>query len=237
MGDISGSGFGGFAQYVCADEKILALKSAQMSFEEAASMPHCGLLAIQGLNKYGSIQAGQKILINGSGGGVGTIAVQLAKLNGAEVTCIDKEEKLDVLKSLGADHVVDYRNEDFTQTERRYDLILDPMAHRSLNDYLSVMNPTGKYVVIGGKMKLIFQLVLRKKRIFKTTGKQIGLLMYEPNIEDLQTLTELFDAGKFKPVIDKIYPLSETADAMRYLLGGHAKGKLVITISNNNSMD
>jgi len=230
FGDISGCGWGGFAEYVCACENVLALKSSEMSFEEAAAMPHTAVLAIQGLHKYGPIQKGQKILINGSGGGVGTFGLQIAKSYGAEVTCIDSTIKMDFLKFLGADHVIDYTREDFRQSASRYDLILDPMAHRSLLDYSRVMNPKGKYVMIGGAVKRIFQMLYLGLWISMTSNKKIGFLVHKPNREDLNALNKLYEDGKIKPIIDRSYPLSEVAEALRYFGEGQVRGKIIITV-------
>ena len=233
FGDLSVSGFGAFAEYVCASESALALKSASMTFEEAAAVPQAAVLALQGLRDRRQIQPGQKVLINGAGGGVGTFAVQLAKYFGAEVTGVDSTKKLDMLRSLGADQVIDYTQEDFTQNGQHYDLILDVVARRSIFDYKRALSPKGVYLMVGGSTAAIFQAFLLGPFISMTGSKKMGVLMLKPN-KDLAFLKELFEAGKVKPVIDKSYPLSEAAEAFRYLEEGHAQGKVVITLEHNN---
>jgi NADPH:quinone reductase-like Zn-dependent oxidoreductase len=229
FGDISGGSWGGFAEYVCARENELVSKPASMTFEEAAAVPQAGVLAIQGLRYKGQIQKGQKVLINGCGGGVGTFAVQIAKLFGAEVTGVDTASKLDMLCSIGADHVIDYTKEDFTK--KSYDLILDVVAHRSIFDYKRALNPKGAYVIIGGSTPTILKAVFLGPLISITTGKKIGLLWHKPN-KYLDFLIELLEAGRIAPVIDKCYQLSEVPEAIKYLGEGHAKGKVIITIEH-----
>ncbi len=233
FGDLSTSGFGAFAEYVCASESALALKSASMTFEEAAALPQAAVLALQGLRDKGQIQPGQKVLINGAGGGVGTFAVQLAKYFGAEVTGVDSTKKLDMLRSLGADQVIDYTQEDYTRSGQHYDRIIDVVARRSIFDYKRALNPRGIYLMVGGSTAAIFQVFLLGPLISMTGSKKMGALMLKPN-KDLAFLKELFEAGKVKPVIDRRYPLSEAAEAFRYLEEGHAKGKVVITLEHNN---
>ena len=234
FGDISGAGWGGFAEYVCARENVLALKSASMTFDEAAAIPQAGVLALQGLRDTGQIQSGQKVLINGAGGGVGTFGIQMAKLFGAEVTGVDSTPKLHMMRSIGADHVIDYTQEDFTKNGQRYDLILDVVARRSLSDYKRALSPKGIFVMVGGSMPVIFQTLFLGPLISKTGGKKITALMHKPNPKDLNSMTELFEAGQVVPIIDRRYPLSEVAEAFRYFGEGHAKGKVVITLEHNN---
>ena len=229
FGDISGCGWGGFAEYVCALENALSLKSASITFEEAAAVPQAAVLALQGLRYKRQIQPGQKVLINGAGGGAGTFAIQIAKSFGAEVTGVDNTSKLDIMRSIGADQVIDYTKEDFTKNGQRYDFILDFAAHHSVFDYKRALSPKGIYVVVGGSSARIFQVVLLGPWISITEGKKMGLLIHKPN-KDLAFMKELFEAGKVKPVIDRRYPMSETAEALRYFGEGHAKGKLVITL-------
>lgn len=229
FGDLCQSGWGGFADYVCARENALALKPAGMTFEEAAAVPQAAVLALSGLRHKRQIQPGQKVLINGAGGGAGTFAVQIAKSCGAEVTGVDSTKKLDVTRSIGADHVIDYTKEDFTKNEQRYDLILDFAAHRSIFGYKRALNPEGIYVVVGGSSGRIFQAVFMGPWISMTGGKKMGLLLHKPN-KDLAFIMELFEAGKVIPVIDRRYPLSEVPEALRYFGEGLAKGKLVITV-------
>ncbi len=230
FGDISGCGWGGFAEYVSAHENAVMLKPAKMTFEEAAAVPQAALLALQGLRDKGQIQPGQKVLINGAGGGVGTFAVQIAKSFGAEVTGVDSTRKLDMLRSIGADQVIDYTQEDFTQNGQRYDLILDVVAYRSIFDYKRALSPKGIYVMVGGSMAAIFQAVLLGPWISMTGSKKLGLLIYKQN-KDLVFMKELFEASKVVPVIDRRYTLSEVAEALRYFGEGHAKGKVVITVA------
>jgi NADPH:quinone reductase-like Zn-dependent oxidoreductase len=233
FGDLSGCGFGGFAEYVSAPESALASKSDSMTFEEAAAIPQAGLLALQGLRDKGQIQPGQKVLINGAGGGVGTFGVQIAKSFGAEVTGVDSTGKLDLLRSIGADSVIDYTQEDFAKGGQRYDLILDVVTYRSILDYQRVLNPRGTYVMLGGGCwSRVWQTMLLGPLVSMTTGKRMGILMHNPN-KNLAFVKELFEAGRVKPVIDRRYPLSEVPEALRYFGDGHVKGKVVITMEHN----
>ncbi len=231
--DLSVCGFGAFAEYVCVPEKELSLKSASMTFEDAATLPQAAILALQGLRDKRQIQPGQKVLMNGAGGGVGTFAVQIAKLFGAEVTGVDSTEKLDMMRSIGADHVIDYTQEDFTKSGQRYDLILDVVVSRSISDYKRALNPKGIVAMIGGSMGRVFRNALLGPLISRS--KKMSILVWKSNKkEDMAFLTELLEAGKVVPVIDRRYPLSETAEAFRYFEEGHHQGKLVITVEHNN---
>ena len=222
---------GGFAEYACKSERALALKPANLSFEEAAAIPQAAFIALQGIHDKGKVQPGQKVLINGAGGGTGTFAIQLAKLAGAEVTGVDNTEKLDFMRSLGADYVIDYTKEDFTKSGKQYDLILDVIAyHRSIFAYKRVLRPNGSYFMAGGSVATIFQMLLLGPWIRRTTGKKIRLLVVQTESKDLVYITELIESGKVELVIDKRYTLNETAEALRYLGEGHAKGKIVITV-------
>ncbi|MFC1992672.1 NAD(P)-dependent alcohol dehydrogenase [Chloroflexota bacterium] len=234
-GDLSyPHGFGAFAEYVCIPENALRLKPASMTFEEAAAIPAAALVALQHLRVKRPIQPGQKVLINGAGGGAGTFAVQLAKYFGAEVTGVDSTRKLDMLRSIGADHVIDYTQEDFTKNGRHYDLILDVVVHRSVFDYKHALSPKGICLFVGGSMTRVFINSFLGSLISMTGSKKIGLGTWKPNTkEDLDLLKELFEAGKVVPVIDKRYSLSEVAEAFRYLEEGNAQGKLVITMEHN----
>jgi NADPH:quinone reductase-like Zn-dependent oxidoreductase len=206
-----------------------------MTFEEAAAVPTAAVVALQNLRGKRPIQPGQKVLINGAGGGVGTFAVQLAKYFGAEVTGVDSTRKLDMLRSIGADQVIDYTQEDFTKSGRRYDLILDVVVHRSIFDYKRALSPKGICVFVGGSMTRVFLNMFLGLLISITGSKKMGIVMWKPNKkEDLVFLKELFEAGKVVPVIDRRYPLSETAEAFRYLEEGHAQGKVVITVEHND---
>jgi NADPH:quinone reductase-like Zn-dependent oxidoreductase len=224
----------GFAEYVCAPEKALARKPASMTFEEAAAIPQAACIALQGIRDKGQVQPGQQVLINGAGGGAGTFAVQLAKLYGAEVTGVDNTGKMDFLRSLGADHVIDYTREDFTKNGKQYDLILDVVAHRSVFAYRRALRPNGSYFAVGGSVAIFFQILLLGPWIRRTTGKKIRILAVQPNRKDLVFITELCEAGKVVPVIDRQYPLSGVPEALRYLGEGRAKGKVVITVEVNN---
>ncbi|MFC1866144.1 NAD(P)-dependent alcohol dehydrogenase [Chloroflexota bacterium] len=226
-------GFSTFAEYVCIPENALRLKPTSMTFEEAAAIPTAGVVALQNLLAKRPIHQGQKVLINGAGGGVGTFTVQIAKYFGAEVTGVDSKEKLDMLRSIGADHVIDYTQEDFTKNGQLYDLILDVVVHRWIFDYKRALSPEGICVMVGGSITRVFLNVLLGKLM--TGKKKIGLGAWKPNKrEDLDYLKELFEAGKVKPVIDRCYPLSEVPDAFRYLEEGHVQGKVVIAMENNN---
>jgi len=221
---------GGFAEYVCTRGKTLMLKPAKLTFEEAAAIPQGGVIAYQAMREKGKVQAGQKVLINGAGGSAGTFAVQLAKLYGAEVTGVDHTGKMDFLRSLGADQVIDYTREDFTRNKNRYDLILDVIAHRSVFAYSRALKQNGTAFFVGGSAATLFQILLIGPLIKRARGKNIRLLMVLQNRNDLIAITELCEAGKVKPVIDKRYPLREVPEALRYVGEGRAKGKVVITV-------
>ena len=232
FGDIAGGGFGGFAEYVSVPEKLLARKSPKMTFNQAAGLPQAGLLALQGLRFHGELKAGQKILINGAGGGVGTLALQYAKYMGAEVTCVDVKEKFDLLSSLGADHLVDFRKEDYTRTGQQYDKILDVIAHRSVSDYKRALKPGGIFSMIGGSMGLLLlQMMVTAPILSWFSNKKIGIMGYRVNRKDLEFLNQLFEEGKVIPVIDKCFALADVPDAFRYFISGTFKGKIVISIS------
>ena len=225
---------GGLAEYACKSEKALALKPAGMTFEEAAAIPQAAFIALQGIRDKGQVQPGQKVLINGAGGGAGTFAIQLAKLFGAEVTGVDNTEKLGLMSKIGADHVIDYTQEDFTKNEQQYDLIIDVVAHRSVFAYKRALKPRGSCFVVGGSLATFFQILLLGPWIRRTTGKKIGVLVVQPNQKDLVFMAELYKAGTVVPVVDRRYPLNEAAEAIRYLGEGHAKGKVVITLDHDN---
>jgi len=227
-GDLSGR-WGGFAEYACAQEKALALKPATMSFEEAAAIPQAAMLAVQGLIDKGKIHAGQKLLINGAGGGVGTFGVQIAKLYGIEVTGVDSTGKLDMLRSLGFDHVIDYTREDFTKNGQQYDLILDAKTNRSMFDYARALSPHGVYVTVGGSTGRLFQSLLVGPWISMVNKKHIRLVALKTN-KDLIYMNQLFEAGKVKPVIDGPYKLENFHEAFRIFDKAEHKGKVVITM-------
>ena len=221
---------GGFAEYVCKREDRLALKPANMSFEEAAAVPMAAVTALQGLRDKGQIQPGQKVLINGASGGGGTFAVQIAKSFGAEVTGVCSTRNLDRARSIGADQVIDYTQEDFTKKGQRYDLILAANGYHPILDYKRALSPKGIYVMTGGSMAQMFQAMLLGPWISKTGSKKMGFMVAEQSQKDLVFLKELLEARKVVPVIERRYPLSQVAEAVRYLEEGHAQGKIVITV-------
>jgi NADPH:quinone reductase-like Zn-dependent oxidoreductase len=229
FGDLSEGGWGAFAEYTCACENNLILKPSSMTFEEAACLSHGGNLAVQGLIDFGQIKSGQKVLINGGCGSTGTLAIQIAKLFDVEVTGVDRSEKLDMMRALGADHVIDYTKEDFTKNGRQYDLIFDVKTNRSIFDYKRALSPNGIYVTVGGKTSRILQLVFWGKLIRKYKMYMVG---YKAN-KDLSYLVELFKAGKLKPVIDKCFPIEKTAEAFQYFGDGCFKGKIVIRLDHS----
>ncbi len=231
FGDIAGSHFGGFAEYVSVNEKLLAKKSSRMSFNQAAALPQTGLLALQGLRYGGDIQQGQSILINGAGGGVGTLALQYAKSIGATVSCVDLPQKFELLKALGADNVIDFTKEDYTNTGEKYDKILDVIAHRSAADYKRALKPNGVFAMIGGSMGgLLLRMMLIEPFLSKFRKQKLGIMGYRPNRTDLDLLSQLFDSGKVIPVIDKTFKLHEIAEAFRYFISGKFIGKIVIEV-------
>jgi NADPH:quinone reductase-like Zn-dependent oxidoreductase len=221
---------GGFAEYVCARESALALKPASMTFEVAAAIPQAAVIALQGIRDKGHVQPGQKVLINGAGGGAGTFAVQLAKIYGAEVTGVDNTGKLDFMRSLGADHVIDHTQEDFTKNRKQYELILDIVAHRSVFAYKRALRTNGSYFLAGGSVATMFQILLLGPWISMIESKRMRVLAVRPNTEDVDFMTALIETGKVRPVIDKTYPLSEVPEAIGYIGEGHAQGKVVITV-------
>lgn len=232
FGDVSGSGLGGFAEYACAREDLLAHKPSNISFEEAAAVGVVGFTAIQGLRDTGHIQSGEKVLVNGASGGVGMFAVQLAKYYGAEVTGVCSTRNLELVRSIGADHVIDYTREDFTQTGQQYDLIYCAVGNRSVADYKRALKPQGRCVIAGfTTLPRLFSHIIIGAWASRS-GKKIGLMgTAQPNKKDLLFIKELLESGSVKPVIDKRYPLSETADAIRYLETGRARGKVIIAVA------
>ena len=221
---------GGFAEYVCTHGKIWALKPANMTFEQAAAIPQAGVIALQGIRDKAQVQPGHKVLINGAGGGAGSFAVQLAKLYGAEVTGVDNTGKLDFVRSLGADHVIDYTRENFTQNRKQYDFILDLIAYRSAFAYARALKPQGSYYAVGGSLVTFLQFLLFGPWIRRASGKKVRLLVVQRNRKDLETITELCVSCKIRTMIDKRYTLREVPEALRYFGEERTKGKIVITM-------
>jgi NADPH:quinone reductase-like Zn-dependent oxidoreductase len=225
---------GAFAEYVCAIENKLALKPANITFEDAAAAPVAAISALQGLRDKGRIQPGQKVLVDGASGGVGTFAVQIAKSFGAEVTAVCSTRNVDTARSIGADHVIDYKREDFTQSGQRYDLILAANAYHSIFDYRRALSQDGICVMVGGGGIQILQVMLLGPLLSLMGSKKMSFVMAKINKGDLVPLKDLLEAGKFVPIIDRRYPLSGVAEALRYLEQGHAQGKVVITVAHSN---
>jgi NADPH:quinone reductase-like Zn-dependent oxidoreductase len=230
FGDIGAWGNGAFAEYVCVPEKAFARKPANLTFEQAAAVPMAALTALQGLRDAGQIQPGQKVLINGASGGVGTFAVQIANYYGAEVTGVCSTDKMDMVRSLGAKHVIDYTKEDFTKNGQKYDLILGVNGFQPISAYKRALTPRGIYVMAGGDAGQIFQGMLLAPRMSENGGRKMGSVTARTSQKDLTVLKELLEAGKITPVIDRSYPLSEAKEALRYMGEGHARGKVVITM-------
>ncbi|MDQ3005772.1 MAG: NAD(P)-dependent alcohol dehydrogenase [Chloroflexota bacterium] len=230
--EVFGVGSGGFAEYALAGKSKLATKPANLSFEAAAAVPVAAFTALQGLRDTGQIQAGQKVLVNGASGGVGHFAVQIAKSYGAEVTGVCSTPKLGMVRSIGADHVVDYTGEDFTRNGQHYDLIYDAVGNRSVSAYLRALSSQGKCVIAGfTSLPRLFEYMILGRLMSKTAGKQIiGQGLASTAHENLLVIKEMLETGKVVPVIDKCYPLSETAEAIRYLETGHARGKVIVVV-------
>jgi NADPH:quinone reductase-like Zn-dependent oxidoreductase len=229
-GDIFSFGSGAFAEYVCVPEHAVARKPSNLSFEQAAAVPMAALTALQCLRDVGKIQPGQKVLIYGASGGVGTFAVQIAKAFGAEVTAVCSTGKMDMVRSIGADHVIDYTREDFTKNGQCYDLILAANGYRSIWKYRRALNPKGVYVMAGGSMSQIFQAVLLGRLLSQNGGRKLSGMTARSSQQDLLAINELIESGRVTPVIDHCYPFTEIRTALRYLGEGHAVGKVVITM-------
>ena len=239
--EVFGGRTGAFAEYVCARaDRAIVLKPANITFEQAASVPIAAITALQGLRDKGHVQPGQKVLINGASGGVGTFAVQIAKSFGADVTGVCSTRNLDLVRSLGADHVIDYTKEDFTKGDERYDVILDNVGTQPLSGFRHALQPKGICVMIGGGGPNDGGLIGPMGRpivallMSPFISQKMGMMMAELNKEDLTILGDLMQSGKVKPVIDRTYPLSQIAEAMRYLEAGHARGKVIITVGQDN---
>jgi len=223
---VGDGGYGGYAEYACVDENKFVPKPADLTFEDAAAMPMAALTALQGLRDKGRIQAGQKVLVNGASGGVGTFAVQIARSYGTEVTGVCRTAKMDLVRSIGADHVVDYTQEDVTKKKERYDLIFDAAAFRSVLKYKRILSSGGIYVIAGGSMARIFQTIF----VSKTGARNMKFIVASVKQEDLLSILELMKAGKVRSIVDKRFPLGETPEAFRYFEEGCTRGKVVITV-------
>ncbi len=230
-GDIAMRGTGGFAEYACASEEALALKPANLSFEEAAAVPMAAITALQSLRDGGKVQPGQQVLIHGAAGGVGTFAVQIAKHYGAEVTGVCSTRNIDLVSSLGADHIIDYTREDFAKKGKQYDLILAINGNRSIYDYRRALKPQGMYLMAGGMDKQLFQALMLGSLLSKPNGQKFSSFSAKTTRADLDFIRDLIESGRIKPVIDRLYPLSETASALRYIGEGHARAKIVIQVA------
>jgi NADPH:quinone reductase-like Zn-dependent oxidoreductase len=226
----STTGRGTFAEFVCAKENLITLKPANLTFEQAAAVPVAAMTALQGLCDKGNIQPGQKVLINGASGGVGTFAVQIAKAFGAEVTAVCSTRNKEMVRSLGADYVIDYKKEDFTLSGVQYDLILAVNGFHPIEDYLRALKPSGSYVVAGGAMRQLIQAGSNRKRISRTGGQKTIVHSLVQSQKDLIVIKELFESGKIMPIVDGCYPLSKTAEAFWYFEKEHPRGKVVITM-------
>ena len=235
VGDLFMYGHGAFAEYVCAPENAFTRKSASMSFEEAATYPQAAIIALQALRGKKQIEPGHKVLINGGGGGMGTFGIQIAKYYGAEVTGVDSARKLDMMQSIGADHVIDYRQEDFTKRGKYYDIIVDTVARWSLSEYKRILNPGGLFVMVGGSRSAILQAAFLGPLYSRSGEQHLGLNLWsEPyNKEDMDFLEELFKSGDVVPVIDRCYPLCKIPEAIMYLEEGLALGKVVMTVKSD----
>ncbi len=229
-GDISGRGWGGFSEYVAVRPDVLAHKPSSMSFEQAAATPQAAVLALQALRSKTRIKPGDRVLINGAGGGAGTFAVQLAKSFRAEVTVADKAGKLDMLAALGADHVIDCDTTDFTRTGQRYDFILDVVASRSARAYRRAVSPNGSLVVVGGRLWVIARVALGGFVASFIGSRRLSTLVHRPNRRDLESVSELFEQGAITPVIERTYSLSDVPEALQHFGGGTVKGKIVINV-------
>lgn len=230
FGDLCESGFGAFAEYACAPETVFARKPAGMSFEQAAAVPQAGMLAVQGLIDVGGIRSGQSILLNGAGGGVGTFALQIAKVHDVAVTAVDSAAKLDMLRAMGADRVIDYRTEDFTKGGQRYDLILDPKTNRAPWSYARALNPGGVYATVGGQIPLVLAMLALRPVLAGGASKQLRLVALKPN-KDLGYLSQLFEAGSLAPVIDGPYKLENIGEAFSRFATAEHRGKIVLTVA------
>ena len=230
FGDLSGVGFGAFAEFVVAPERVLAPKSPSLTFEQAAAVPHAGLLALQSLRGKRPVQPGDRVLINGAGGGVGSFGIPLARMMGAEVTGVDAEAKFDVMRSFGAEHVIDYRAQDFTKQGERYDVILDVTSRRSVIAYRRALEPGGAAVLVGGSIPALLGTATIGALLSRTTDERYSVLVHRPNRDDLAELNRHIEAGTVTPVIDSVWPLEEISEAVALVGRSEAKGKVIVTV-------
>lgn len=233
--DLSACGWGGFAEYVAVPENVLTRKPANITFEQAAAVPQSGLLALQGLIDVGHIKPGEKLLINGASGGSGTIAVQIAKTFGVEITGVCSTGKMEFVRSLGVDHVIDYTQEDFTRNDQQYDLIIDAQGHHSILDCRRALKPKGIYAIHGGSTSSINQFMFFGPLVSLFSGRTLKIMIHKAN-KGLDAMCKYLESGNVVPVIDKCYPLSEIADALRYYGERRTKGKIVISVVRNNEI-
>ncbi|MEZ4644823.1 MAG: NAD(P)-dependent alcohol dehydrogenase [Chloroflexota bacterium] len=226
FGDLSGYGRGGFAEYVAAPESVLALKPANVSFAQAAAVPMTAVTALQGLRDKGRLRPGQRVLINGASGGVGAFAVQIARALGGEVTAVISTHKMDIVRAIGADHIIDYTQEDFSQSGQQYDLVFDTVGNRSVTEYKRILTHQGHFVTTAFLPSLMFW----GPWLSLAEGIEMRNMVAKPNQQDLNVLRELLETNQIMPIIDRCYPLSAVPDALQYLGQGHAKGKVIITM-------
>jgi NADPH:quinone reductase-like Zn-dependent oxidoreductase len=237
--EVFGQGSGTFADYACARESFVTLKPADLSFEAAAAVPVAAITALQGLRDIGQIQPGQQVVIQGAGGGVGTFAVQIAKCLGAEVTAVYNPKNVDLVRSLGADHIIDYTQEDFTKQRQRYDLILAVNGYHPLSAYRRALRPKGRFVLVGASsdhlLQAVFQTMILGPMTSRMSSKKTKFFVANVNQKDLEFVRGLIEAGKVTPIIDRQYPLSKTAEALRFMGEGHVRGKIVITMDESDT--
>ncbi len=231
LGDTLIYGFGGFAEYVCMPEHLIIKRPESINYDQAAAIPQAAVVALQGIRDYGKVQSGHKVLINGAGGGCGSFAIQLAKMYGAEVTGVDNNKKIETMRSMGANHVIDYKQQDFNKNGEQYDFILDFVAHRSILKLKKSLRPNGSYALVGGSISSILQSTFGGPLVSLFGKKRIGMLIFKQNVKDLQHVSDLIQAGKLNVFIDKVFKITETIDALKYLSDGHAKGKVIIQLS------
>ena len=233
FGDLSESGWGGLAEYTTAKEEILSIKPQALSFEEAAALPQAGVLALQGLRFNGPVKPGSKVLFNGAGGGVGTLGIQLAKHWGAHVTAVDSAEKLALLKSLGADETINYKEQDYTTLGNRYDLIIDVVVKHSSKSFRKILNENGALGIIGGKPGVMLKIAIQGLFKSRSETKKLAIVAHKPNAVEQDELAELVVRGKLKPVLDRVWPLEQSAAAIQTVVAGKVLGKSVVKISHD----